>query len=200
MFYSDEFLPINSFKKILYQGYTIEKILSLRLLAQLCFDEDIANKVALDTDFCNYLQDLIQQNRNKDLKRVSQIILWSVNADSKEIDKHKHVFISASPSTRSFCERLRGELEKHDILVWMDSQRNASSGTNIARASRHIDRSRCVLICICEKYRLSEKCQAEAKCALRLKKQIIPLLLQEGYDNPDSGWLCAVLKDRFKVI
>jgi hypothetical protein len=80
----------------------------------------------------------------------------------------------------------------------MDSARNAVSGTNIARASRHIDRSRCVLVCICEKYRLSEKCQAEAKYAMRLGKHIIPLLLQDGFDNPD-GWLCALIKDRLKV-
>jgi hypothetical protein len=66
-------------KKKKTKGYTIEKILSLRLLAQLCFDEEIANRVAVDVDFCNYLQDLIQQNRNKDLKRVAQIILWSTN-------------------------------------------------------------------------------------------------------------------------
>ena len=154
--------------------------------------------MAGDIDFCNYLQDLIQQNRNRDLKRVAQIVLWSTNADWKEPNKYKHVFISASPSTRSVCERIKSELEKRDILVWMDSARNAVSGTNIARASRHIDRSRCVLVCICEKYRLSEKCQAEAKYAMRLGKHIIPLLLQDGFDNPD-GWLCALIKDRLKV-
>ncbi len=129
---------------------------------------------------------------------MAQIVLWSTNADWKEPNKYKHVFISASPSTRSVCERIKSELEKRDILVWMDSARNAVSGTNIARASRHIDRSRCVLVCICEKYRLSEKCQAEAKYAMRLDKHIIPLLLQDGFDNPD-GWLCALIKDRLKV-
>lgn len=172
--------------------------MSLRLLAQLCFNEEIAEQVTTDSDLCNYLQDLIQQNRNKDLKRVSQIILWSINTDSKDPNKNKRVYLSSSPSSRSFCEKIKIELEKHDILVWMDTIRNATCGSNISRATRAIDKSRCVLFCICDKYRLSEKCQAEARYALKLNKHIIPLVLQEGFDNPD-GWLAGIVKDKFKV-
>ena len=183
----------------------MEKILALRLLAQLCFNEEIAAEVACDTDLCSYLQDQIQQNRNKDLKRVAQVILWSINKESTEPDKKKHVFISFSASTRPACEKIKEELLKHGFHVWMDGTKSGTSaapgggGTNIERSSRAIDRSRCVLVCICEKYRVSEKCQAEALYSLRLNKHIIPLIMQEGFEKVDGGWLTSVVKDRFVV-
>lgn len=56
----------------------------------------------------------------------------------------------------------------------------------------------CFLMCVTEKYRQSEPCQAEAKYANRLKKPIIPLLMQAGFENA-SGWLGIIMGDKIFV-
>ena len=109
------------------KGYIVEKILALRLLAQLCFNEEIAVEVACDTDLCSYLQDQIQQNRNKDLKRVAQVILWSINKESTEPDKKKHVFISFSASTRPACDGRHQKWHFSSSWRWRHQHREIES-------------------------------------------------------------------------
>ncbi len=50
-----------------------------------------------------------------------------------------------------------------------------------------VENSYCVLMCVTEKYRSSINCQAEAQYAFRIKKPIIPLIMQQGYENV-KGW------------
>jgi len=61
-----------------------------------------------------------------------------------------------------------------------------------------IENAYLVLICVCEKYRLSENCQLEAKYAIKLGKPIIPLILQEGFDKCD-GWLGFLISDKLFI-
>ncbi len=49
-----------------------------------------------------------------------------------------------------------------------------------------IELSWCFLICITQKYKESNECRIEAEYALKLKKPLVPILLQSFY-NPD-GW------------
>ena len=53
----------------------------------------------------------------------------------------------------------------------------------------------CVLVCVTENYRQSIYCQIEAKHAFRLNKPIIPLIIQQDYEDP-HGWLGSIMDDR----
>lgn len=61
-----------------------------------------------------------------------------------------------------------------------------------------IENSFVVLICISERYRESINCQAEAQYAFKIKKPIIPLILQKGFENV-SGWLGILMGDKIFV-
>ena len=185
-------------KTIIYKGSTIEKISSLRLLAQLCFDKEIADTVHADADLVKYLETHCLTHKTRDLKKVAHIILWSINPVAKAgTNKNKHVFISFSPSSKELCSRIQSELEKQEFKVWIDHKNNTSK-SNIEIATKAIERSRCVLICVCEKYRVSEKCQAEAQHSIRLNKHVIPLIVQEGFEKVD-GWLASVVNEALSV-
>lgn len=71
-------------------------------------------------------------------------------------------------------------------------------GSTIEAMAQSIESSFCVLICVCEKYRISENCQLEAKYANKLRKPIIPLIMQEGFDKVD-GWLGFILSDKIFI-
>ena len=187
------FDKFKSLKAIVFKGNTIEKTCALRLLAQLCFNEDIGHDVLADVKLCKYLQEIVDNHKNKDLKKVAQIILWSLNQHKL---KHKHhtnrnVFISYNSSTKGICLKVKEGLEKNGFKVIMDLKNPDSS--SIDSSTRSIEKSKCVLICVCEKYRVSEKCQAEAQYAFNLKKHIIPLIMQDGYEQVDGCWLSNLI-------
>lgn len=104
--------------------------------------------------------------------------------------------ISYHPSTKYLCQKIKTELEKRGIDVWLDLDK--LNGQSIDTAAIAIERSRCVLIGVCEKYRLSEQNQAQAQYAAKLDKQIIALIMQDGYENI-HGWLGNLIKDKVKV-
>lgn len=54
--------------------------------------------------------------------------------------------------------------------------------------ARAVEEASCVLMCVTEKYRQSTNCQAEAQYAFKLKKPIIPLILENGFQR-SKGWL-----------
>lgn len=176
------------------KAYTLEKILALRLLAQLCFTESLARLVLADEDFCSYLQDQCQSSTNKDLKKVAQIILFSLEAKFKATNKMKNVCISFHSSTKEVCERIRDELEAKCSNLKVTLNLSNSLKSNIETSIRVIERSDCVLLGVNEKYRKDENAQAEAVHAFNLKKHIVPLIMQQGYERVD-GWLSTLMKD-----
>lgn len=80
--------------------------------------------------------------------------------------------------------------------MWIDVDN--IHGLTLDAMAKAIEQSFCVLICVSEKYRLSENCQAEAQYAFRLRKPIIPLIVQEGYENVE-GWLGFIIGDKIFV-
>ena len=72
------------------------------------------------------------------------------------------------------------------------------SGSTMEAMSQAVDNSFCVLLCVCEKYKLSENCQLEAKYAAKRKKPFIPLIMQAGYGNVD-GWLGFLISDKLFI-
>ena len=72
------------------------------------------------------------------------------------------------------------------------------SGSTMEAMSKAVDNSFCILICVCEKYKLSENCQLEAKYAAKRQKPFIPLIMQAGYGNVD-GWLGFLISDKLFI-
>ena len=171
--------------------------MSLRLLAQLCFTEDLARQVLDDVDFCAYLQDICQSSTNKDLKKVAQIVLFSLDSKSKARSdtKVRHVLISFHSSAKELCEKIRDELEKKCSNAKVVLNLSNSLKSTIETSMRAIDKSECVLLAVSEKYRKDENSQAEALYAHSLKKHIVPLIFQQGYERVD-GWLANIIKEK----
>lgn len=87
-------------------------------------------------------------------------------------------------------------MEKCGIDAWLDLDK--LNGQSIETTALAIEKSKCVLICVCEKYRLSEQNQAQAKIATKVGKPIIALIMQDGYENV-SGWLGNLIGDKVKI-
>ena len=194
---------IGSIKVIIEKGNYIEILYSLILMAHLCFDEEICRDLInnesifidyLTNDFYNSLSD-----DQTDLKSACENILFLLNQieDSTETDNEsndsKNIMISYTWNNKNLCMSIKNELKKRGYTVHLDT----SSVYSIKNVKRLIEKSFCVLLCVCERYRLNENCQLEAKYASKLGKKIVPLRTQD-FDSI-RGWLGEVVGE-FKLV
>jgi hypothetical protein len=76
-------------KRIIYSGNEIEKEYSLRCLYQLCFDDQIANDLAIDEKFISYMKQMAKRTdfKRKKLNQNSKGILFMIsNKSNIQID------------------------------------------------------------------------------------------------------------------
>jgi male-specific lethal 1 len=104
--------------------------------------------------------------------------------------------ISYNSGSRDLCIKIKNELEKLNLKVWIDI--NEIHNSSIESMSLAVEQAACVLMCVTEKYKQSINCQAEAQYAFRLNKIIIPLIMQPGFHNV-TGWLGFIIGDKIFV-
>ena len=201
------FKHLESIKMIILKGYFIERVYSLKLLAQLCFDDEICASLLLnEMKFIEYLRGLLRNtsSNNELIRCTCENILISLdnsinsnesNEENNDNEIKKSIMISFYrldlKNQRVFTE-IKNELEKYDYKILNDEN---TSLVNMSKNIKLIEQSNHVLIFLCEKYRLNENCQLEAKHAFKMKKRIIPLVIQNNFDIMD-GWLQIILNDK----
>ena len=136
----------------------------------------------------------LSEQYKQGLEKVAQVILWSLDSKSKAQVKVKQYMISFHSSKKALCEKIQAELEKSpNVKVVLNLCNSLKS--NIDTSIKTIEKSECVLLGVCERYRVDENAQAEATYAYNTRKHIVPLIMQEGFEHVD-GWMSPVLKDR----
>jgi hypothetical protein len=196
-------------KKIIMKGVEIEKKYSLQLLAQLCFDDQVLDIVTKDVELRKYIEDLTKPENcpMKTMRKLCEQIKWAIYMKNKKQDEEttqrlnephqqKQLMISYNSASRDLCMKVKEELEKNGFRIWIDV--NEIHGSSLESMARAVESSDFVLMCVTEKYRQSVNCQAEAQYAFKLKKKIVPLIMQKGYENVD-GWLGIIMGDKIFV-
>ncbi len=148
-------------------------------------------------------EDEIQNETEKEIfqstKNLIGKINWILNEKRKNgqvNDKNDHIMISYNTASRESCLKIKEQLEESGFKVWIDV--NDLHGSSFDAMAKAVENSILVLVCITEKYRQSINCQAEAEYAFRLKKKIIPVILEKGYENV-KGWLGLIIGDKIFV-
>ena len=67
-------------------------------------------------------------------------------------------------------------------------------GSSLASMAEAVENASVVLMCVSEKYYASPNCRLEAEYAMRLRKPIVPLMMQEGF--VPRGWLGICVGDK----
>jgi hypothetical protein len=71
-------------------------------------------------------------------------------------------------------------------------------GSSMDAMAKAVEQSKCVLLCITDKYRQSPNFQAEALYAFKLKKPMVPLIMETGLEDV-QGWLGILMADRIYI-
>ena len=181
-----------SLKKIIYTGIDVEKYFSIQLLSQLSFNSQVRDEIKANTNLIDYIESLqTQELKFKKLKKSCENILWIIRQENtkNEVDT-KHIMISYNSASRPTCLKIKTELEKQNFKVWIDV--DEIHGSSLDSMAKAVEQAQCVLMCVTEKYRQSVNCKSEAEYASRLGKNIIPVIMEKGYDKV-TGWLGIIM-------
>jgi hypothetical protein len=94
----------------------------MKLLAQLCFDDRLAQQVLEDEELFKLVSYLARQKSEckRELTRVSSTVLWCLSHKSTDVNHAHNVFISVCVNSLvqiQVCLALKRELEKFDLNV-----------------------------------------------------------------------------------
>ena len=190
-------------KIIMLKGNEYETTFSLNLFIQLSFNEKIAEDLAKDEEIKQFVN---TENANEQIKKKIETLKWNLfKKNIKESNKNEsnekqiinqHIMISYNTGSRELVLKIKEKLESYGYKIWIDI--NDIHGSSLESMANAIENSFVVLICVSERYRESINCQAEAQYAFKIKKPIIPLILQKGYENV-SGWLGILMGDKIFI-
>ena len=126
-------------------------------------------------------------------------IKWCFNLKviktSETTNQPKHIMISYNTVSRPLCLQIKEFLETSGFKVWIDI--NDIHGSSLDAMAKAVEDASFFLMCVTEKYRQSENCQAEAQYAFKLKKKIIPIIMEKDYEP--QGWLGIIIGDKIFV-
>ncbi|XP_072020741.1 uncharacterized protein [Amphiura filiformis] len=89
-----------------------------------------------------------------------------------------HVMISYQWDSQERAVYIRDKLREHGYKVWFDL--DDMKGDIVDAMADAVQNSAVVLMCMSERYKESSNCRSEAQYAHKLKRPIIPLLMEEG--------------------
>ncbi|RNA35767.1 hypothetical protein BpHYR1_004506 [Brachionus plicatilis] len=188
-----------SLLNLIYDGNDVEKQHAVQLLIQFCFDKEILFEIKKENELICFIQNLLSSKTIEyiQLEKACSSFLWILQQEDKLTTSNgTHVMISYNSATRELCLKIRDFLKSKNFDVWIDIEDiNGSSCDSMAKA---IEDSQLVLICITEKYRKSYACEGEAKYAYKLKKNIIPCIMEKGYHSV-GGWLGFIISDKIFI-
>ena len=112
---------------VYFSGNRLEKTYALRLLTQLCFEDELAEVISSDLDFHNYARQLSLNAKHHRLRKCAQTLLWWLDNRRRHlVAPNEFVYLSHyhGKLSRRMCARIRVRLEKSGVRVLMAEQIN----------------------------------------------------------------------------
>jgi len=127
----------------------------------------------------------------------SQTSIQKLKQEKKEPETGiGHVMISYNRDSRALCLKVKTALEESGYKVWMDTVN--MHGDSLEAMAQAVENASVILMCVTEKYRASANCQGEAQYSFRCGKNIVPCIMQQGYESV-GGWLGFIMGGKIFV-
>eukprot|EP01047_Picozoa_sp_COSAG01_P072117 COSAG01_NODE_11381_length_1948_cov_3.327204_1_plen_525_part_10 len=101
----------------------------------------------------------------------------------------EHVMLSYNWSHQDVIKRINVALKARGCAVWIDIEK--MQGSTVEVMAEAVEQAVCVVYGISKAYKESTNCRLEAQYAFQQKKDMVPLMLEEGYSP--NGWLGMLL-------
>ena len=170
-----------------------EKDSVVNALWVLAFDENNKKAITQDKETLDILRRL-QQSDDPEVQKAAAGALWELEgktARNSEMTKAtgNHVMISYQWDSQEVLVEVKNRLQASGYRVWMDLEQ--MGGSTLEAMAKAVENASVVLVCVSHQYKESPNCRSEAEYAYQLRKDIIPLMMQQNY-KPD-GWLGMIV-------
>ena len=170
-----------------------EKPSAVNALWVLAFDENNKKAITQDKETLDILRRL-QQSDDPEVQKAAAGALWELEgktARNSEMTKAtgNHVMISYQWDSQEVLVEVKNRLQASGYRVWMDLEQ--MGGSTLEAMAKAVENASVVLVCVSHQYKESPNCRSEAEYAYQLRKDIIPLMMQQNY-KPD-GWLGMIV-------
>ncbi|XP_046574454.1 uncharacterized protein LOC124282490 [Haliotis rubra] len=189
---------INVLMTVMQEGSDDEREKAVQCVWELAFDKDNQRIFLENAQLMATLRKL-NGSLNKKLSKVSGGALWAITQEEKrenqklkkkdvakkdeKVQDAGHIMISYQWADQKMLIKVKEFLKGHNFKVWMDIDN--MEGSTLQAMAEAVQNASVVLVCMSERYKLSQNCRSEAEYAFDLRKPIIPLLLQRDY-KPDG--------------
>ena len=123
------------------------------------------------------------RQRHKTIAQAS-----SSGSDSDEAIE-EHVMLSYNWGHQDVIKRINTALKGRDYTVWIDIEK--MQGSTVEAMSAAVEDAAVMCYGISQAYKESTNCRMEAQYAFQQQKDMVPLMLEEGYNA--RGWLGMML-------
>ncbi|XP_050406297.1 uncharacterized protein LOC126821834 [Patella vulgata] len=199
-----------------------ERMIALRCLWTLVFDDDIKKKVVDEPGMVDFLDGKRRSpdEENKDDTKLCHNILWTLrdtltkSGRYETIGKEMSVVSVDDGCKEGDFQNLTEEeqpvgqimmsytLDKQDSVIQIRDQLKANNfrvwmdneASALEAMIKAVDTAKIVIMCVSRKHKNSEKCRAAAEYAIQKKRRIIPVLMESSY-KPD-GWLGIICGEK----
>ncbi|XP_071963929.1 uncharacterized protein [Antedon mediterranea] len=202
-------------KAVLEHGNVNERKVVMNALWSLSFNEDAKEMMRNDSEMMSLLNRKcnVSEMRNAAEAVKKQICEKDLNEDESELKvdeketspnkvltsegskKARHVMISYQWDTQEILLRVRDRLKENGYVVWMDVDN--IEGSTLQSMAEAVEEAAVVLICYSHRYKSSPNARTEAEYAFQLRKDIIPLKMEENYQA--DGWLGAIIGTKLYI-
>eukprot|EP00300_Choanocystis_sp_HF-7_P009268 c16346_g1_i1.p1 GENE.c16346_g1_i1~~c16346_g1_i1.p1 ORF type:complete len:335 (-),score=83.52 c16346_g1_i1:70-1074(-) len=173
----------------------------LKSILNMSFKASVSKIVAQNKKFMTLLNDWATSGESTEILSLVEKILWNVVGKPEQRAQtlpatprqgssgEGHIMISYCWAQQSHALELCKRLKQEGFRTWMDL--DEMTGSTLEAMANAVEGSGLVLLCVSEAYKKSQACRVEGEYAFRLKKTMIPVLVQPGYVG--NGWLGALM-------
>ena len=169
------------------------RAIAVKALWMLAFDNSNKEAIRREVGGLKMLREL-QRSKDPDVQKAATGALWelegkTMNGSEKSEVTQNHVMISYQWDNQEVLIEVKNRLQASGYRVWMDLEQ--MGGSTLEAMAKAVEDSSVILVCVSKKYKESPNCRSEAEYAYQLRKDIIPLMMQNNY-RPD-GWLGMIV-------
>eukprot|EP01047_Picozoa_sp_COSAG01_P096311 COSAG01_NODE_26833_length_701_cov_3062.495017_1_plen_225_part_01 len=113
----------------------------------------------------------------------------AVQTDDDGGEAVEHVMLSYNWGHQDVIKRINAALKARDYVVWIDIEK--MQGSTVEAMADAVEDAAVVCYGISNAYKESVNCRMEAQYAFQQQKEMVPLMLEEGYRA--KGWLGMIL-------
>ena len=168
-----------------------ERASAARALWMLAFDDTNKDVIKQQEGTMDILRTL-HHSQDPEVQKATAGALWEIegktarnNTDKSKEVSGNHVMISYQWDAQEVLVQVKNKLQASGYRVWMDLEQ--MGGSTLEAMAKAVENAAVVLVCVSQRYKESPNCRSEAEYAYQLRKDIIPLMMQNNYKA--DGWL-----------